>query len=152
MSIDPSKPVQLTKIANIGADFYFPRTYKPGELPDILMQEAYVTQVESEPVVVTSSFETKQVEFASSEPIVKGKSYPVETVTIEKMVEQASTKVNVNTADIDALSGLPSVGPSAASKVIAARAQKPFADIKDLSDRVPLSRGKWEDLQDKLEF
>ncbi|NJO63798.1 MAG: hypothetical protein HC836_38130 [Richelia sp. RM2_1_2] len=42
--IDKNLPVRLKRHAHFGSDFYHPRTYQPGELPDALLSEDLITQ------------------------------------------------------------------------------------------------------------
>ncbi len=59
---------------------------------------------------------------------------------------QASQKVNLNTATLEELEALPGVGSKLAQGIIAARQQKMFTSLEDL-DRVP---GVGPSLLDKL--
>ena len=63
-----------------------------------------------------------------------------------------STLVNVNTATPEELEALPGIGPVTAQKIVAARAEQPFATLDEMVDREVIDRGQLEDIRDLVTF
>jgi competence protein ComEA len=63
-----------------------------------------------------------------------------------------STVVNVNTATPEELEALPGIGPVTVQKIVAARAQQPFATVDEMVEREVIDRGQLEDIRDLVTF
>ena len=63
-----------------------------------------------------------------------------------------SALVNVNTATPEELEALPGIGPVTVQKIVAARAQQPFATVDEMVDREVIDRGQLEDIRDLVTF
>ncbi len=63
-----------------------------------------------------------------------------------------STLVNVNTATPEELEALPGIGPVTVQKIVAARAQQPFATVDEMVEREVIDRGQLEDIRDLVTF
>lgn len=150
--IDKTKPVRLKQLAAIGGNIYHEGDYQPGALPDSLLNDAYVTQ-DAPPLpgspITASTVQVEQIEISTTSETVTPKGYPTPTPVLNTSIV---SKVNINTADNDTLASLPNVGPPTAVKILEAREKGLFKDLQDLSDRVSLTRGKWEDIQTRLLF
>lgn len=59
-----------------------------------------------------------------------------------------STLVDVNHASQAELEALPGIGPATAQKIIAARAERPFASTNELLDRKLVGNATWEKIRD----
>jgi competence protein ComEA len=55
--------------------------------------------------------------------------------------------INLNTATPEELEALPGIGPVTVQKIVAARAERPFASLEDAVERGIINRGQLEDLQ-----
>jgi competence protein ComEA len=55
--------------------------------------------------------------------------------------------VDLNTATPEELEALPGIGPVTVQKLVAARAERPFASLEDAVERGILNRGQLEDIQ-----
>jgi competence protein ComEA len=64
-------------------------------------------------------------------------------------VAQTRTKVDVNSADLEALETLPGVGPATAKRIVSGR---PFNSLSDLEKVKGLSKAKVDELKDKVTF
>lgn len=65
-------------------------------------------------------------------------------------IPTSSDKINLNTATVQELESLPSVGPKLAREIAIARQEKPFTSLEDL-DRVPgIGPSKLEELRDRV--
>jgi competence protein ComEA len=58
-----------------------------------------------------------------------------------------SGPINLNTATPEELEALPGIGPVTVQKIVAARAEKPFASLEDAVERGVINRGQLEDIQ-----
>ena len=58
-----------------------------------------------------------------------------------------SGPVNLNTATPEELEALPGIGPVTVQKIVAARAEQPFASLEDAVERGVINRGQLEDIQ-----
>jgi competence protein ComEA len=56
--------------------------------------------------------------------------------------------VNLNTASPEALEALPGIGPVTVQKIVAARAERPFASLEELVERKVLNRGQLDDVRE----
>jgi competence protein ComEA len=63
-----------------------------------------------------------------------------------------STLVNVNTATPEELEALPGIGPVTVQKIVAARAEQPFATLDEMVEREVIDRGQLEDIRDLVTF
>lgn len=63
-----------------------------------------------------------------------------------------STLVNLNSATPEELEALPGVGPVTVQKIVAARAEQPFATLDELVDREVLNRGQLEEIRTLVTF
>jgi competence protein ComEA len=63
-----------------------------------------------------------------------------------------STLVNVNTATPEELEALPGIGPVTVQKIVAGRAQQPFASLDEMVEREVIDRGQLEDIRDLVTF
>lgn len=59
----------------------------------------------------------------------------------------AGGPINLNTATPEELEALPGIGPVTVQKIVAARAEQPFASLEDAVERGVINRGQLEDLQ-----
>ncbi len=55
--------------------------------------------------------------------------------------------INLNSATPEELEALPGIGPVTVQKIVAARAEQPFASLEDAVERGIINRGQLEDLQ-----
>jgi competence protein ComEA len=55
--------------------------------------------------------------------------------------------INLNTATPEELEALPGIGPVTVQKIVAARAERPFASLEDAVERGVMNRGQLEDIQ-----
>jgi competence protein ComEA len=55
--------------------------------------------------------------------------------------------VNLNTASPEALEALPGIGPVTVQKILAARAERPFATLEELLERDVMNSGQLEDIR-----
>lgn len=60
----------------------------------------------------------------------------------------SSGLVNLNTATPEELEALPGIGPVTVQKIVAARAEQPFATLDELVAREVINRGQLEDIRD----
>jgi competence protein ComEA len=60
--------------------------------------------------------------------------------------------VNVNTATPEELEGLPGIGPVTVQKIVAGRAEHPFATLDEMVERQIIDRGQLEDIRDLVTF
>jgi competence protein ComEA len=56
--------------------------------------------------------------------------------------------INLNSADTQALESLPGIGPVTARKIVAARAERPFASLEELVERGVMNRGQLEQIRE----
>lgn len=158
MPIDKTKPVYLKKIIPYGSNIFHPREYRPGELPEALLSEEFVSQiVESASSQAVGLREVVPMEITVTSPNTTPAKYPTDTVIVkpQEIIEKKApslTKVNINTASSEEIAKLPVVNSQAATVVLKEREKTLFKDVEDLQNRVPLSKGKWQDLADKISF
>jgi competence protein ComEA len=69
---------------------------------------------------------------------------------VQKTSSTTVPKVNINTAEIIELDGLPGVGPGLASRIIAFRKEQPFTSVEDLLKVSGIGRKKFDDIKDKV--
>ena len=62
-------------------------------------------------------------------------------------VAGGSGPVNLNTATPEELEALPGIGPVTVQKIVAARAERPFASLDDAVQRGVINRGQLEDIR-----
>ena len=60
--------------------------------------------------------------------------------------------MNVNTATPEELEALPGIGPVTVQKIVAARAEQPFATLDEMVEREVIDRGQLEDIRDLVTF
>ena len=58
-----------------------------------------------------------------------------------------SGPINLNTATPEELEALPGIGPVTVQKIVAARAEQPFASLDDAVERGVINRGQLQDIQ-----
>lgn len=150
--IDTSSRVYLKRLFFDRGNAYHPGWYEPGYLPAACMVEGLVTQAgipASQKPDYRNSLTTQTISIHSPEPITEKTSYKGEKPLVAPTKQQ---KVNVNKATVDQLSLLPNVGVSTANKIVEARDKEPFKNVDELKKRIELSRGKWEEISDRLLF
>ena len=160
MSIDQSKEVYLKQLASLpGGNIYHPGTYSPGELPEVLLNEAWVVQnpvAVAGQVIAPSSHLVQELEITTKMPTVLPKAYPVAPPVVVEAAAMKSAKLavktNINTANNDAISLLPLISPAVATIILKEREKGLFTDLANLSSRVVLPRGKWAELTDLIVF
>lgn len=64
----------------------------------------------------------------------------------------SSALVNVNSATPEELEALPGIGPVTVQKIIAGRAEQPFATLDEMVERKIIDRGQLEDIRDLVTF
>jgi DNA uptake protein ComE-like DNA-binding protein len=150
MTIDPTQPARLLQHAVINGNIYHPRIYQAGELPAELLMEGYVTQ--TEPAV--AAFSPKVGAFEATEIKISVENTTPSTTTFGKLPAPVTPqlRLQVNQATVEELSNLTGVTVAIAKKIVEERQKSPFKDIADLDARAPLSKAKWETLQDRLLF
>jgi len=60
------------------------------------------------------------------------------------------SKVNLNTADIEALDNLPGIGPGLAARIIEFREKSPFSSVEDLYKVGGIGQKKFDQIKDKV--
>lgn len=60
--------------------------------------------------------------------------------------------VNVNTATPEELEALPGIGPVTVQKIVAGRAEQPFATLDEMVERGIIDRGQYEDIGELVTF
>jgi competence protein ComEA len=60
--------------------------------------------------------------------------------------------VNLNTATPEELEALPGIGPVTVQKIVAGRAEQPFATLDEMVEREIIDRGQLEDIRDLVTF
>lgn len=60
--------------------------------------------------------------------------------------------VNLNTATPEELDALPGIGPVTVQKIVAGRAEQPFATLDEMVEREIIDRGQLEDIRDLVTF
>jgi competence protein ComEA len=60
--------------------------------------------------------------------------------------------VNLNAATPEELEALPGIGPVTVQKIVAARAEQPFATLDEMVQRGVINRGQLEDIRDLVTF
>ncbi|HVG87734.1 MAG TPA: helix-hairpin-helix domain-containing protein [Gaiellales bacterium] len=63
-----------------------------------------------------------------------------------------STLVNINSATPEELEALPGIGPVTVQKIVAGRAEQPFATLEEMVEREVIDRGQLEDIRDLVTF
>ena len=63
-----------------------------------------------------------------------------------------STLVNINSATPEELEALPGIGPVTVQKIVAGRAEQPFATLEEMVEREVIDRGQLEDIRDLVIF
>jgi competence protein ComEA len=63
-----------------------------------------------------------------------------------------SELVKVNTATPEELEALPGIGPVTVQKIVAGRAEQPFATLDEMVEREVIDRGQLEDIRDLVTF
>jgi competence protein ComEA len=63
-----------------------------------------------------------------------------------------TTLVNINSATPEELEALPGIGPVTVQKIVAGRAEQPFATIEEMVEREVIDRGQLEDIRDLVTF
>jgi len=63
-----------------------------------------------------------------------------------------STLVNINSATPEELEALPGIGPVTVQKIVAGRAEQPFATVEEMVEREVIDRGQLEDIRDLVTF
>ncbi|ARV58065.1 hypothetical protein BZZ01_04930 [Nostocales cyanobacterium HT-58-2] len=151
MPIDPSQPARLLQHAVINGNVYHPRVYQPGELPAELLVEGYVSQ--TEPAIAAFSPKIGVFEATEIKISVENTNTPTTFTQAPGVITTASQpRLQVNQATVEELSNLTGVTVSVAKKLVEERQKQPFKNIADLDARAPLSKAKWETLNDRLLF
>jgi competence protein ComEA len=60
--------------------------------------------------------------------------------------------VNLNTATPEELEALPGIGPVTVQKIVAGRAEQPFATLDEMVERGIIDRGQFEDIRELVTF
>jgi hypothetical protein len=150
MTIDKEKPVRLIRHVGHKGNFYHPRDYLPGELPEELLVEGVVSQTVI-PTGIISPIETfvkQEIDIAVESSAAIAASYPGLPVLVVTDIQ----KIQINKDNADQISTLPNIGSAAALKIVEEREKSLFKDVKDLEKRVPLTRLKWTSIESRLIF
>lgn len=153
--IDPTKQVKLTKLLVVRGNFYHPRIYNPGDLPDEIMAQAEhldqsflkppsAKEVLTPTIAKSDDVIENKIAFSVEVPNTTPAPYPTETVVL------TASKIDVNRATVDELAKLSGVGVTTASKLVKERETQPFSSVEDLDSRVPLRTKTWEELKPQI--
>lgn len=150
-TIDPKKKIKLKRLFFDGGNAYHPGWYEPGYLPESCLCEGLVSQEDSilDKPDYKNSITTQAISIGTNQPKTEQATFQGEKPIV---AAGAKAKINVNKATVEKLVGLPNIGIATANKIVEARGTKPFADIKELSEKIELNKGSWEDLKEQLIF
>lgn len=116
----------------------------PKELvPQVIKTVPVLKPETGEAINVTPTMPEPVVSPMVENPAIAPASELPPVLNVPSVTVSSGLKINDATrSEIEALDG---IGPKAATKVLEERAKKPFADIADLNDRVPLPfKAKWD--------
>lgn len=68
----------------------------------------------------------------------------------EKKVPAQDLKINLNTADIAMLDGLPGIGPGLAARIVEFRQKRPFSSVQDLFKVAGIGQKKFDQIKNKV--
>lgn len=146
--------VRLTKLTIIKGNPYHSGVYDDKYLPsEIIKTPGLVTQLDAASSITPNhqnAIKKQAITIGTPKDNAQKSSYKtVKPVELELEKSGETPKVvettNVNTATVDQISNLDGITMATANLVIKAREEKPFADLKDLSDRVQLKGNKkWD--------
>jgi DNA uptake protein ComE-like DNA-binding protein len=159
--------VRLFKtVVSKGGNIHYPGIYsKANPLPEKFMTAQYVELISGS--TIAGELRSLEKELSESNVVTEHKSSPglIEEVSLHKNAskveefeiktqssfESVKPSININEASKSQIVALQGVGSKTADKVIELRELFPFADYKDLNDRVGLTFGRdWSEFN--LEF
>lgn len=143
-----------------GGNIWYPGYYTFKQLPSEIQNEKFLDVSEKKATAENSYSEAikkQKISITAEKPLMEKTAYGKPTATVvnqgkQKTVVDPNLKVLVNSATVEELTKLNSVGIAIANKIVEARKLTPFKDIKDLSDRVSLQRGSWNDIETNILF
>jgi DNA uptake protein ComE-like DNA-binding protein len=159
--------VRLFKtVVSKGGNIHYPGIYsKANPLPEKFMTAQYVELISGS--TIAGELRSLEKELSESNVVTEHKASPglIEEVSLHKNAskveefeiktqssfESVKPSININEASKSQIVALQGVGSKTADKVIELRELFPFADYKDLNDRVGLTFGRdWSEFN--LEF
>ena len=156
---NPRDKVYLKRRYVKGGNIWYPGYYKVMELPVEVRNKTFLGDtLPASSANYSDAIKKQKISITSKKPLVEKTAYgePLPTVVEKNKPAKSSVKPNlkvaINTASVEEMVELTYVGTATATQIVEARKESPFKDIQDLSDRVSLSRGNWQEIADNILF